>query len=197
MQRRAWILGAAIAILAGLTGTPVARASTRLALAPGDRAPQIALPPLHGQPDALYQHQWSSHPLTLVNFWATWCVPCKREMPALQGLSQQHRRRGLTVIGILLEHPDLGEVERFVSDLGIRYTILLGDVETMQAWGGIGIYPTTFLVNREGRIVRRYVGSSPDGIRGLAADVDAVLDGRPLGSMLLPPPPEPAPGDRR
>jgi len=159
-----------------------------LALAPGDPAPKIDLPNLTGD---LILHAYADHPLTVVNFWATWCKPCREEMPALQRMSDKHRDGGLAVIGLLFDPKTDNEGARhYLDELGVRYPTMRTTLDTLRTWGGIGLFPTTFLIDREGKILRRYVGASPAQIDGMMEDVDAALAGRPLGSMVMP---EPAP----
>jgi len=155
-----------------------------LALAPGDPAPQIDLPTLTGDQRS---HVFADHAFTLVNFWATWCKPCREEMPALQRLSDKHREDGLAVLGMLFDPKSDDEgARRYLDEVGVRYPTMRATLDTLRGWGGIGMFPTTFLIDREGKIVRRYVGASPAQIDGLVEDVDAVLAGRPLGSMVMP-----------
>jgi peroxiredoxin len=169
-------------LLAAASLSPVLAVRYGLALAPGDAAPSIKLPAVAG---ATYRHGYADHAFTIVNFWATWCRPCREEMTALQRLADEHRDDGLAVVGILLDRADDAQARRFLDEVGARYPALRGNIETMQAWGGIGMFPTTFLIDREGKIVRRYVGASPAQIEGLRQDVASVLAGRPLGSMML------------
>ncbi|MCC5864859.1 MAG: TlpA family protein disulfide reductase [Wenzhouxiangella sp.] len=97
--------------------------------------------------------------LMLVNFWATWCAPCRREMPLLQEASQAHADQ-LVVIGIAIDDP--GPVRDFVTELGISYPILVGagDVmRTQRAWGNsAGALPYTVLVDRDGIIRWQHLG---------------------------------------
>ncbi|MFU8833153.1 MAG: TlpA family protein disulfide reductase [Wenzhouxiangella sp.] len=97
--------------------------------------------------------------LLLVNFWATWCAPCRREMPVLQDASRQHQDR-LAVVGIAMDDPV--PVADFVNELGIDYTILVGSTEvidTQRAWGNSrGALPYTVLVDRQGVIRWQHLG---------------------------------------
>lgn len=109
--------------------------------------------------------------LMLVNFWATWCAPCRREMPLLQEASQAHADQ-LAVIGIAIDDP--GPVRDFVNELGISYPILVGagDVmSTQRAWGNsAGALPYTVLVDRDGIIRWQHLGEVT------AEELDAVLN---------------------
>ncbi len=95
----------------------------------------------------------------LVNFWATWCAPCRREMPLLQDVSLE-RDGELVVIGIAIDDP--GPVRDFVEELGISYPILIGAADvlnTQRAWGNsAGALPYTVLVDRDGIIRWQHLG---------------------------------------
>jgi thiol-disulfide isomerase/thioredoxin len=91
----------------------------------------------------------------LVDVWATWCPPCKEEMPWFQGLQDAYGAQGLEVIGISID-PDPEDAARFAKELGVRYT-MLHRPEVMQEWGLLGL-PTTFVVDRDGAIRRKVVG---------------------------------------
>lgn len=97
--------------------------------------------------------------LLLVNFWATWCAPCRREMPVLQASSEAHTGE-LVVVGIAIDDP--APVRDFVEELQISYPILIGGADviaTQRAWGNpAGALPYTVLVDREGRIRWQHLG---------------------------------------
>ena len=156
--------------------------SAGLALAPGDPAPFLTGTDLTGEISTI---RWKENTATIVNFWATWCEPCRDEMPALQALYSRKAEDGLAVVGVHLLGSSKSEISSFVEDTGARYPILLGDVAVAQKWT-VGLLPTTFLVDGKGVVVRRYVGATPEQIEGLIADAEAFLDGRPLGTISSP-----------
>ncbi len=94
----------------------------------------------------------------LVNFWATWCAPCRREMPVLQEASKRHD--DLAVVGLAID--DLSAVQAFVAELGVTYPIAVGNADVMttqRAWGNsAGALPYTVLVDREGIIRWQHLG---------------------------------------
>ena len=110
--------------------------------------------------------------LLLVNFWATWCAPCRREMPVLQAASERHAG-DLVVVGIAIDDP--GPVRDFVTELGISYPILVGSadvISTQRAWGNAaGALPYTVLVDRDGQIRWQHLGEVT------AQELDEVLAG--------------------
>jgi len=97
--------------------------------------------------------------LLLVNFWATWCAPCRREMPVLQGLSEDHAG-ALAVVGLAID--DLDGVRDFVTELQISYPIAVGNADVMatqRAWGNsAGALPYTVLVDHAGVIRWQHLG---------------------------------------
>jgi thiol-disulfide isomerase/thioredoxin len=155
----------------------------RLALAPGDPAPSLSGATPDGERKTVH---WGEHALTVVNFWATWCLPCKAEMPILQDLYARRGKDGLAIWGVEVGRGSVEDTRRFLSDLKIGYPVMRATQDTGADWGGFAILPTTFLVGREGKILRKYAGATPRQSEGLIADVTAVLDGRPMGVQPFP-----------
>ena len=98
--------------------------------------------------------------VVLVNFWATWCPPCVKEMPALNNLYQDYKDRGFTILGIALDTRD--DVEQFVDPIGIGYPILLGEEAgldlSLQFGNRLGVLPFTAFVGRDGKIAITHPG---------------------------------------
>jgi len=96
----------------------------------------------------------------LINFWATWCAPCRKEMPMLMALQEQNAAAGLQIIGIALD--DMQNVRDFILELGIEYPILVGEGDVMQTnhdYGNLtGTLPYSVLVDRDGIIRWQYTG---------------------------------------
>lgn len=94
----------------------------------------------------------------IVDFWATWCVPCRASMPHLSSMQERYAKRGLAVIGMSVDESGPAPVRKFASGLGIKFTIAMANDEVLDAYGPIRSIPTTFFINRKGEIVRRVVG---------------------------------------
>jgi thiol-disulfide isomerase/thioredoxin len=94
--------------------------------------------------------------VVLVNFWATWCPPCRAEIPALIQLQEKHRDQ-LQIIGIS-EDDSIEDVHEYVKKMGINYPVVMSTPELVQAYGGVAALPTTFVVDTEGRVVQRHMG---------------------------------------
>ncbi len=178
------MIAALLSLFSSLAAVP-RRPAPRLgpALAPGDPAPPLEGRTLSGDDLAV---SWDAQKLALVSFWATWCVPCRDEMPVLQSLQARRAKDGLLVIGVELDRTSDEASRKFLADLGVTYPVLRGGAEISEQWGGIGILPTSFVVSAQGKLVRKYVGATPEQVRGLVADVEALLEGRPLGKIVEP-----------
>lgn len=137
-------------------------------------APELSLADLEGKPltwDAL------KGKVILVDFWATWCVPCRKAMPELQALHDTYRSRGFSVVGISIdEGKDAArKVKKFVDAKKITYPVGI-DREKSPAWERFRVkaVPAAFLVDQEGRIVAQWTGSAAD-VRELEEKLGALL----------------------
>ncbi len=172
-----------ILALAYILLVPAASAKADLALAPGDAAP-----PMRGRTaqETFFITDYGQHGATVVNFWATWCEPCKDEMPALQKLYDKHAEQGLQIVSVLHDNATDEQVREFLDALEISYPCIRAHRGYTQKWKGVGVLPTTFLINRDGVILRRYIGATAKQIEGLVYDVEATLQGQPLGPFVIP-----------
>lgn len=96
--------------------------------------------------------------VTLVNFWATWCAPCRLEMPALVALRTAYRTRGFEIVGVAMDDGDRAKVEAFVHDMNVGYPIVLKDASVGDAYGGVRFLPQSFLLDRDGKVLAHIVG---------------------------------------
>lgn len=95
--------------------------------------------------------------VVLIDFWATWCPPCRMEIPHFKELYAAYKEKGLEMIGLSVEE-DTGVVKNFVQSNGVSYPVALADAKLQQAYGGIRGLPTTFLVDKKGRIAKQFFG---------------------------------------
>ncbi|MDX1613058.1 MAG: TlpA disulfide reductase family protein [Candidatus Promineifilaceae bacterium] len=126
------------------------------ALEVGDPAPDFTLNDLDGQPVTL--SAFRGRPV-IINFWATWCAPCRIEMPALQAAYEKHQDRGLVILALDQDEP--AEVARsfFYDEMGLTFTPLLDENGLVAAdYGNYGILPTTYFVNAEGIVTAVHRG---------------------------------------
>lgn len=127
-------------------------------LAAGTLAPNFTLPTLADVPVTLAD--WRGQPI-LINFWASWCVPCRQEMPDLVWLSAAHKTQGLVILAVNLTAQDtLTEINAFVKEVGLTFPVVLdttGDVTTtMYRISGL---PSSIFIDRGGRITRIHLGA--------------------------------------
>jgi len=94
----------------------------------------------------------------LLNFWATWCQPCKIEMPWFVELQKQYGPGGLQVLGIAMDDAGPEDIAKFAKDLGVNYPVLIGKEAVGDAYGGVQFLPETFYIGRDGRVVDRVFG---------------------------------------
>jgi thiol-disulfide isomerase/thioredoxin len=121
-----------------------------------ERLPDIRLPGLDGKVHRLTD--WKGRPL-VINFWATWCEPCRREIPLLQSLRRKYAANGLEIVGIGIDQVD--PVRKYSSDHGIEYPLLLGEREGLEAAKAFGmetVLPFSVFSDREGRVVTLKIG---------------------------------------
>ena len=103
--------------------------------------------------------------VVLINFWATWCSPCREEIPGLVGLYEKYRQRGLVILGVSVDDP-VSRLVPFVARLGMTYPVLIGTdrPDFLDAYGELAGFPTSVLLSRDGRVCARYAGLA-DGTR--------------------------------
>ncbi|RMG79300.1 MAG: TlpA family protein disulfide reductase, partial [Bacteroidetes bacterium] len=95
--------------------------------------------------------------VVLINFWATWCPPCRNEIPDLIKFRNENRKK-FEIIGIALDREGPEIVKKFAREIGINYPVIMGTPEIVSSYGGIQAIPTSFLVDKEGDLVKKIVG---------------------------------------
>jgi len=119
------------------------------------RAPAFSVKSVDGR--AVRMADLRNHPL-IVDFWATWCGPCRASMPHLNDVQSRYANQGLVVVGMSVDENGPAPVKRFARGIGMKFTIAMANDEVLDAYGPIRSIPTTFFINRRGNIVRRVVG---------------------------------------
>ena len=126
----------------------------------GANAPAVTFDMLAGGPVPLHALEGQ---VVLVNFWATWCPPCRAEMPGFQDVYEAKRARGFTVVGVSMDNVSREQVAAYLREHGITYPVAMATPDADVAFGGVNSFPTSFLIDRRGRL--RYT------VRGIFAEV--------------------------
>ena len=132
-------------------------------------APSFALPQLDGGTLRLGDYRGR---VVLLNFWATWCPPCRAEIPDLNRLQDELGPAGLNVIGVSLDEEGFEAVRPFAEEYKVTYPLVVDDGAVAAQYGSLQGLPTTFVVDRNGQIVRRVIGLFPlDEMRPVLEDL--------------------------
>ncbi len=134
------------------------------------RAPEYEVTTRDGR---LVTHDSLRGRAVLVNVWATWCAPCRVEMPALQQIADQYAEDGLVVLGLSVDRGPAMEVDAFLAEREISYPVAIVNDGTISAFGGVRGYPTSFLLDRNGVVQHRVLG--PIGVVSLRPAISRVL----------------------
>lgn len=123
------------------------------------QAPDFELPTTDGKKLKLSDLKGK---VVIVDFWATWCPPCRKGVPDLVELKKKYGKKGFEVVGISLDAPQTkGDVVPFIKDYGINYPVVYGNEAVTISYGGVQSIPTAFVIDKQGKIVASYVGLRP------------------------------------
>jgi peroxiredoxin len=119
------------------------------------QAPDFTLKDADGKPVHLSDYKGK---VVLLDFWATWCGPCKIEIPWFMEMQRKNKDRGFEVLGVSMDDEGWEVVKPFISDISMNYRVVIGNDQTAQLYGGVEALPTTFLIDRSGKIAAVHVG---------------------------------------
>ena len=146
------IAAMAAAVLGGCGGD---NASALQTVEIGAPAPELSLP-MHMGSGTMSLSELRGN-VVLLNFWASWCPPCRQELPDLVSLYRDYNRHGLRIVGAVLNSPKR-DVDRLIASHGIPYRVLTGTDDAARAWKA-GNIPTTYIIDKEGIVRHQYVGA--------------------------------------
>ena len=150
---------AAAALLLYVMGTllvPVPMAVADEGFKPGAKAHDFTLPDMAGKQVSLSQYNGK---VVMLNFWATWCSPCKAEMPSMEKLYKAYREKDFVILAVSVDRKGKGNVDEFIKKNGYTFPILLDPDSTLSDHYQVPYIPATFIIDRQGRIVSREYGA--------------------------------------
>jgi thiol-disulfide isomerase/thioredoxin len=121
----------------------------------GNVAPDFELPGLDGKSLKLSNLRGKA---VLLNFWATYCGPCKIEMPWFVELQKEYGPQGFQIVGVAMDDASTEDIAKFAKEMGVNYPILLGKDAVAESYGGVSVLPTTFFLDRDGKLIAREFG---------------------------------------
>jgi thiol-disulfide isomerase/thioredoxin len=165
----AFVTLAAVCLAPACSSLKEAKESVKAAAKTVDKSklpdePEVAFKDLQGNNVSLASYKGK---VVLVNFWATWCEPCRIEIPWMIEFQQKYGGRGFTVVGVAMDDEGKSAVEPFVQkqqfdvdgkQMAMNYPILLGNDDIAQKFGGLIGIPTSVLISKDGKIVKRFIG---------------------------------------
>ena len=124
-------------------------------------APLWTLPDVNGKPVNLADYKGK---VVILDFWATWCPPCRAEIPGFIDLQKKYGAQGLVVIGASVDQDGPAVVNAFISQNHMNYPVVMANEDVTKAYGGIEGIPTTFVIDPSGHIVTSYVGGTEESV---------------------------------
>jgi peroxiredoxin len=118
-------------------------------------APDFALKDADGKVVHLTDYRGK---VVLLDFWATWCGPCRIEIPWFMEMQRKNKDKGFEVVGVAMDDEGWEAVKPFLQELSVNYRVVMGNDAVAQAYGGVDALPTTFLIDREGKIAAIHMG---------------------------------------
>jgi thiol-disulfide isomerase/thioredoxin len=148
-------------------------------------APDFSLESLDGKSMKLSDFRGKA---VLLNFWATWCSPCKIEMPWFVELQKQYGTQGLQVVGVAMDDASKEDIAKFAKDMGVNYPILIGKESVGDQYGGVPALPETFFIGRDGKFVDKIIGLKGKG--DIEEAIKKTLNTQPATSQASAPQPQ-------
>ena len=136
-----------------------------------ERIPQLSLPRLEGQ--TLRSEDLKDN-IVVLDFWATWCEACVSEIPEFNKLEKEYSARGVKVVGLAVQSGWASDIQKFVKQYNMRYTILVGNDDTVADFGVIS-FPNTYVIAPGWKLYKKYSGVSENKASNIRQDIEALL----------------------
>jgi len=130
--------------------------TTTLSAQVGEQAPAFSLKDKDGK---TYSLESLKGKIIVLNFWATWCPPCRAEIPDFKKVYSEYRDKGVEILGVSLDHKGWGVIKPFLEQWEINYPVVLGGAGIARDYGNVRSIPTTFIIDKNGKVVDQHVGA--------------------------------------
>lgn len=157
LSRNAAVLALCAALWASSCSRPAQEVNAASMTPEKDRkpAPDFTLRDAGGRQVKLSDYRGK---VVLLNFWATWCAPCRIEIPWFIDFEQRFKDQGFAVLGVAMDDEGWEIVKPYLTEKRVNYRVLMGDEDVSEAFGGVASLPTTFMIDREGKIASVHIG---------------------------------------
>jgi peroxiredoxin len=135
------------------------------------KAPDFTLRDAEGRAVKLSDYRGK---VVLLNFWATWCAPCRIEIPWFIQFEKEFKDRGFAVLGVSMDDDGWDSVKPYIERMRLNYRVIMGDSLVSDLYGGVDSLPTSFMIDRQGRVARIHIGLA--GRSEYQDDINALLD---------------------
>jgi thiol-disulfide isomerase/thioredoxin len=161
-----------VAFLAGCT-PPGLAPEKEAPVTPGKvAAAEFSIPNLANPSEQLSLGSYKGQ-VVLLDFWATWCPPCRSELPSLNQLYDDLKQKGFVIVGMTVDNGSAEQVAELVKRFELSYPVGLAGGDVQQAYGGIRAVPTKFLLDKNGAVAKQYLGVVPE--KQLRADIETLM----------------------
>jgi len=113
--------------------------------------------------------------VAVIDFWATWCAPCLVEIPNFNKLHSEHDGKGVQMLAITVESGDLADIKPKIARLDMKYPVLVGDDKVVEGFGGLIGFPTTYVVTKDWKIYKKYLGMTANKKELIEKDIEKLL----------------------
>lgn len=165
------VLACVVLVLSACSGSRTAHGGAIKTADKRQKAPDFTLRDAEGRTVQLSDYRGK---VVLLNFWATGCAPCRAEIPWFIDFEKEYKDRGFAVLGVSMDDEGWEVVRPYIERMRVNYRVLMGDSMVSDLYGGVEAVPTSFMIDREGRIARMHVGLASRS--EYQDDIDKLLD---------------------
>jgi len=158
-------------LLLAIAGLLLSTEPAAAVLQKGDKAPAIKMTTTSGQPITLNNYKGY---VLVMDFFATWCIPCKESIPHMNSLNRKYGKQGLQILGVSVDEGNDREVKSFIGERKISYPVAIAD-EDMQTEYGLRSIPTVYVINKRGMVAEKYQGYSDQTGKAMEETIKRLL----------------------